>query len=141
MSDERALQPLELVRILAEIRDLPEVKEQKLPVLGWLENTASSPQEVVAAYSEALHATPLEMDAADYGWISRRRLFWIEGLRSDSEVRLPGGYSIKKAKDRLLITYTGTKPVPQRVHFEAGYAPGIDAVANMANEGAACTPL
>ena len=78
LHDERALQPFELVRIIADIRDLPEVKEQRLPVLGWLENTASSPPEVVSAYSEALHAIPLEMDAADYGWTGRRRLFWIE---------------------------------------------------------------
>ena len=78
MHDERALQPLELVRVIAEIRGLPEVKEQRLPVLGWLENTASSPPEVVSAYSEALHSGYTIRDGR-----SKLRLDWAQAALLD----------------------------------------------------------
>ena len=76
LDDPRSLQPKELVRIRDELkRTYP-----KTLVLMFLENVASSPQQVKEEYDQLMGVQPIRIDAGIFGWVQRKRLYWASGL-------------------------------------------------------------
>ena len=76
LQDPRSRQPEQLARIVRELESFPNCP----PVLKWIENVASAPQQVQEEYLKIVGAKPLQVDAAIFGWVSRRRLGqWTKG--------------------------------------------------------------
>ena len=65
-------QAKEAVRIADELEAITSV-----PVFAFLENVASSPREVVQWYSNMFQTRPIQTQPAEFGWVSRTRLWWI----------------------------------------------------------------
>ena len=42
-------------------------------------NVAGSPPAVVAAYSKLMQGPPLLVGAVIFGWVQRRRFYWLHG--------------------------------------------------------------
>ena len=73
--DMRGQQPAQLVRIRAELEELPECAS--LEIVSFLENIASMPKEVQQQYTSWMGAPPILVDAATCGWVQRRRFLWL----------------------------------------------------------------
>ena len=79
LDDPRSLQPNELVRIRDELRR----KYPKTPVLTFLENVASAPEQVKTEYDKLMGVHPVRIDAGIFGWVQRKRLYWASGPRGE----------------------------------------------------------
>ena len=71
LGDPRSWQPNELIRIRDELR----AAYPKVPVLTFLENVASSPEQVKQEYSHLMGVKPIAINAAIFGWVQRNRLY------------------------------------------------------------------
>ena len=97
-----------------------------LPVLSLLENVASCPKGVVDFYSSLLHSRPLATQAAEYGYVSRKRLWWICGPRGSPDtlrdVSLPKDLSLVWPRvGPGVLSYIGKKPIPSALLLSPGY--------------------
>ena len=127
--DPRSRQPLELQRIVKEIRYEVAALKHQVPVLTILENVASSPQDVRAHYTNIVGGPPVEVNASLWGWVQRKRCFWLHGphhtlplLHKKGSLKLPEGFSMKVEEDkRKNITYKVcrevVKPWPSSILF------------------------
>ena len=75
LDDPRTLQPVQLARIRDEVRG----RFPSALVLTYLENVASMPMPVEKEYNEIMGSNAILCDAGDFGWVTRRRLFWGSG--------------------------------------------------------------
>ena len=75
LQDRRSLQP----QILSDFIKNTKLVHPTVPVFGFLENVSSCPPEVVKHYTELMGGPPLEIDSADWGYVRRRRLYWVIG--------------------------------------------------------------
>ena len=120
VGDPRSHQPHELARIRDEVR----TAYPKLPVLTFLENVASAPEEVKKLYDGIMRVSPMLIDAAIFGWVQRKRLYWAAGPKDEdlsyNGKHLPEGLTAAWAKGRTTLSYQG-KPIPKAVRLEAGY--------------------
>ena len=120
LDDERSWQP----GYLRAFADAARHAYPDVPLFCMLENVASAPPSVVAHYTDLMKATPVELDAADWGYVRRRRLYWIAGPRGgvgDCEVQVPDGFDISEKGDRFVIHKSDGKPWPPAVRLESGY--------------------
>ena len=96
-----------------------------------LENVASAPHDVMTYYSELLGTTPLMIDAADYGWVKRRRAVWLHGPLggpTDVELNLPTDLSLVPTGRTDLpqhLRFQG-QPIPSQLYLLGGFETRID---------------
>ena len=121
LDDPRSQQPVHLKRIRDELRMLYPAT----PVFSFLENVASSPPPVVSAYTQLVEGAPVEVDAAIWGWTSRRRLFWLSGpaggISRPERLQLPDGFTMQQKQGRLKMAKHDQKTWPSSPRFEMGY--------------------
>ena len=136
LHDARSLQPRELQRLVAEFEGLPECHDME--VVAFLENVASMPRQVQAAYAEWLGGPPVLLDASSCGWVARRRFFW---LRSRSGALGPGhppreSWTWRQAPAGVAeLRYNGKKPLPSQVFWDDHFLPMLQPQVVMQNEG------
>jgi len=136
LRDPRSRQPEQLARIVEELGCL----EGCPPILKWIENVASAPDEVVSRYSALIGSRPILIDAARFGWVSRRRLYWGHGpaggvstLRSPV---LPPMCSLVQNKGEMEVVYdTTANPIPARLTTGDGFEPAIRPGKVLSQEG------
>ena len=111
-----------------------------LQVFKLLEDVASAPQEVIQEYAGLIGGLPIKVCAADWGWVERRRLFWLQGPAGDiTSVRkpfLPEGFELDKQRGQFTLRKTDCKVWPTLPRFEGGFAPAFlpeDVVGNRAS--------
>ena len=92
--------------------------------MTFLENVASAPEEVKDLYDSIMRVKPMLIDAAIFGWVQRKCLYWAAGPKdedlSHNGKHLPEGLTTRWAKGRTTLSYQGT-PIPKAVRLEAGY--------------------
>ena len=86
LGDPRSLQPNELVRIRDELKKT----YPKTPVLTFLENVASSPQQVKEEYGQVMGVQPIRIDAGIFGWVQRKCLYWAGPTRRERSMAESG---------------------------------------------------
>ena len=122
LDDPRSLQPNELVRIRDELkRTYP-----KTPVLTFLENVASSPQQVKQEYDQLMGVQPIRIDAGIFGWVQRKRLYWASGPRGENVAwqtqALPDDVKLTWDGDKQMsMTSYGGKPIPRNIRAHDGF--------------------
>ena len=122
LDDPRSLQPNELVRIRDELRR----KYPKTPVLTFLENVASAPEQVKTEYDKLMGVHPVRIDAGIFGWVQRKRLYWASGPRGEDVAWqtqvLPDDVKMTWDKDKAMsmISYKG-KPIPRNIRTHDGF--------------------
>ena len=127
LDDPRSQQPLELQRIVQELRALPEAAG--LEIVTFLENVASMPAAVRVQYSTWLGCRPICMDAASCGWVRRRRLFWLGSSTKGITAATPPPESwiwAPNEADVPTLRFEGKKPVPFQVWWIGPYLPLLD---------------
>ena len=131
LDDTRSLQPVELVRIRDEFRNLPEAAECE--IISFLENVGSMPSGVCKQYSEWLECSPVNIDASTCGWVSRNRLYWLCSSKGGVHPGLspPQDWTWDLSRDHPSLSFAGRKPIPARVSWQNGFAPLLDPTAVM----------
>ena len=69
----------------------------------------------------------MEVDAANWGYVRRRRLYWLHGPSGgvddgEMDLELPEGIVQENGTDRLKILKVDSKPWPAQARFEAGFS-------------------
>jgi hypothetical protein len=120
LDDPRSLQPNQLVRIRNELK----TSFPTIPVLTFLENVASSPVPVRQEYDKLMGVRPILIDAAIFGWVQRRRLYWAAGANGEEVAWnthvLPSGVRAKWDGDKTVLGYEG-KPIPRHIKTKDGF--------------------
>ena len=120
LRDERSWQPLHLRRLCDDLRAMaPEV-----PLFEFLENVASAPQDVIHEYSSLMSTSPLAFDAADWGYVRRRRLFWLHGPKGGpvaNDFVVPEGFQVDLTAVPVEVRKVDSRPWPPQVRFGGGY--------------------
>ncbi len=120
LGDVRSQQPNELVRIRDELKSAYPAT----PVLTFLENVASMPQQVKKEYDRLMGVRPIFVNAAIFGWVDRKRLFWASGPHGQDVAWnyrvLPAGVTMTWENDRSAIHYEG-KPIPRHIRTRDGF--------------------
>ena len=120
LDDPRSLQPNQLIRIRDELREA----FPRTPVLTFLENVASSPRSVKEEYDRLMGVQPVAINAAIFGWVQRKRLYWAAGPRGEDVTWnhnvLPAGVTMTWENDRAVVHYDG-KPIPRNVRTRDGF--------------------
>ena len=105
----------------------------KVPVLAFLENVASSPKEVMQAYSQWVGGAPIQISAQDWGWVHRSRLFWLSGPIGDlhqlHEPQLPQGKSVARTTLEDIEIFklcVHSKPFPPTITWALGFTHVFD---------------
>ena len=122
LGDVRSWQPLYLHELVLSIKESFPL----IPVFSFLENVASCPDMTVQQYTQLMGGEPVEINASDWGYVRRRRLFWLSGPAGgirDTNFDLPVGIHIQTQGGRLCARKVDGKPWPPQVRFEAGYEP------------------
>ena len=122
LQDSRSQQPAHLQRLAEDFRRA----FPNLPLFVFLENVASAPREVSEAYSALLGTKPVTVDAAQWGYARRRRMFWLVGpaggLDGHREFRLPEGTYLEFDPQGAQLGKSDGKPWPPNLRFEGGYS-------------------
>ena len=120
LGDPRSWQPVELIRIVAELKPYSD----PLPIFTFLENVASMPAQVKSKYSELIGGPPLLIDAKECGWVHRDRAIWVTGPSGtpnpSKEYQLPEGFQLQRGPDMRIVN-VGGKQWPQSVSFAGGF--------------------
>ena len=120
LGDERSWQPLHLQRLVEGIREA----HPGTPIYNFLENVASAPPEVIQKYTAIVGGGPVRIDAAEWGWVERRRLYWLKGPAGGvddlMEPDLPEGLQLRWERGEALIKKVDGKVWPVWPHFEGG---------------------
>eukprot|EP00434_Breviolum_minutum_P039847 symbB.v1.2.035390.t1/scaffold4753.1/size44016/3 len=137
LSDPRSLQPWHLHRLRKEFKDLPEMEGITLILL--LENVASMPKQVQEQYDEWLQCSPILIEAGFFGWVHRKRLYWMaseEGsLGVDTPLPSDWSWIPPQGKSPPELRYQGKKPFPSRVVWDHQFTPTFDPSKVMAQGG------
>ena len=122
----------------ASLRDHAECCHLEVLVLG--ESFLDGEDHTCAQVSEWMDAQPIVVQAADCGWLSRHRAYWLRGnsrALSSTTCTAPQDWAWDKDEGgRTQLRYTGQKPIPSRVHFEGGLHPLQDPALVMKGEAA-----
>ena len=120
LGDPRSQQPRELIRIRDELR----AAYPKVPVLTFLENVASSPEQVKQEYSHLMGVKPVAINAAIFGWVQRNRLYWAAGPKGEDVTwnyqTLPTGVTMTWGQEASVVRYEG-KPIPRHIRTQDGF--------------------
>ena len=120
LADARSLQPRYLQQLATAVRAMTAT-----PVFTLLENVASSPTDVVAEYSHLMGSIPLLISAALWGYIERRRYFWLTGpaggLNTKDKYKLPSGFSVAAQEGIMALQAHKAKAWPQDLRLEYGF--------------------
>ena len=138
LSDPRSLQPWHLHRLRQEFSELPEMADVELILL--LENVASMQQPVREQYDQWIGCSPLLIEAGYFGWVHRKRLYWLaskEG-RLGVDTPLPPEWAWippSSSSSPLELRFQGKKPFPSRVVWDCQFTPLFDPQKVMAQGG------
>ena len=129
LQDVRSQQPWHLFRLRNEFRALPEMVG--IALIIFLENVASMPKQVCRQYSEWLKCSPVMVEAGCFGWVHRRRLYWLasDAGHLSTETTLPAEWTWVPPTELdgiLELRYQGKKPFPARIAWEQGFTPLFD---------------
>ena len=125
-SDKSATRrPEDLYRVVNDIRS----HAPTVPIFQFLEAAAPAPTEMVELCSQLVGGPPVQVDARMWGWVKRRRLFWLQGPAGGVDAQrcyhLPNGFSTQEADEVnaavFKIQSSGTKPCPSAVKFGGGF--------------------
>ena len=110
LADPRSQQPKELVRIRDELKKaFPNIA-----VLTFLENVASSFEEVKQEYDLLMGVKPVSINAGIFGRVDRKRLYWAAGFHCEdmgwNSRALPENVTTAWENDRSVIYYTEAHP-------------------------------
>ena len=90
------------------------------------------PKAALQDYTRTMGGLPIQFESAEFGWVHRARLFWGHGPTgspAELPVDLPEDLSLTRptsSSGKAYLRYTGPKPVPQQVCFQAGYTSLVD---------------
>ena len=119
--DPRSRQPVELRRIIKEIREITSI-----PCYAFLENVASTPSHVIEKYSALLSTRPIEVNASAWGYVHRRRLFWLAGpaggIKLGNPPTMPLGYELASKGKDYAVAQRDPRPWPRTVRLENGFS-------------------
>ena len=111
-----------------------------IPILSILENVASCSPDVVNKYTQLTGGQPVLIEAGMWGWVHRKRLFWLaceawEGAVTQNlsttdtrKLQLPEGFSLSQHASLagvFDIQRDTAKAWPGTVLFEDGFTPAI----------------
>jgi len=122
LEDERTQMFRHILRVQKEAISWVQKRDLSLPVVGLLENL-TGPENFVHTVSHEFQNLPLVTEASDFGWVRRRRAWWISrgGAWCQSSLRLPAGCSAEWLRDQIRVSYQG-KALPKKVFLEDGFA-------------------
>lgn len=133
IDDQRTVDAKHILRIDTELRQAAQQAGVQLPpIVRWIENVASSPPEVLEYYAKIVGPRPFLFDAAEYGYVARKRLMWAcvdgtpiepEKIPAMKDFEIQWNHSTGK-QITPRIAWCG-KPFPKSVHLEQGYQMGI----------------
>ena len=90
-----------------------------------MENVSSAPAQVVARYSELLNTQPIELEASRWGYVARRRLYWLHGpaggFNSKSVEYMPSDLHITKESGKICVGPKSHKPWHPALHLQFGF--------------------
>ena len=112
VDDPRTRGAIHLQRIAEELEQVAG----RIPVLRLLENVASAPKDSCHLYEQLVRGPPLEINARLWGWVHRRRHFYMSGPSDNMDTIqpvLPDGFEIgKDANGSYSMQGPGAKPCP-----------------------------
>ena len=140
LNDPRSCQPLELKRIVQELRDVPEAND--LEIVTFLENVTwrvcpkLCRSSIVPGWAADLSAWMLPLAAG-----RRRRLFWLGAGPRGVCAQSPPPDSWMWA-DTPTLRFAGKKPVPAQVWWNGPFLPlSTRPTSSVIMEPEPCTPL
>ena len=97
--DRRSQQPLHLARLVQEIREVLKDIRQHVPILQFIENVGSAPPDVISKYAEITSGMPVAINANQWGWVHRNRIYWLAGttkltMDNYTSLNLPEEFSL-----------------------------------------------
>ena len=105
-----------------------------IPILQFIENVGSAPNEVTGRYSELIVGTPVAINASLWGWVNRTRMFWLAGTteklseKNHKQIKLPEGFMLAcRQRSPLImeIARAEEKAWPSMVPFKDGFVPAF----------------
>ena len=107
-----------------------------IPIFKFLENVVSSTEDVTDKYTQLAGGPPVTIRADMWGWVQRRRLFWLACDTHQRKERtlatvdwktipLPDGFSLVNSNSAAVaaeVKASTTKQWPSTVLFEDGFA-------------------
>ena len=129
-----------IINAAKEIGELPQAKG--LQILELFENPVSRP-EVQAAHKQDFGGEGVIINAAVFGWVWRRRIFYGRGPKGTFESLTPEGAQEYLPSQASLLKNPGAvptlkwkgKPVPDRIRWRGGFQAGFEAADVVANNG------
>ena len=147
-SDPRTVGAAHVARIERELRAAAEKMNVALPPVGtWIENVASAQRSVIDFYSDIIGGGPILINADQFGFVQRNRLFWgqIDGrvigpeqAKDFADIGMDWQHCTYGAKTPKVL-YKG-KPFPRSVRLAGGYKFAIqpDRICEQGGKGAMC---
>ena len=143
LKDMRTQGAAAISRICGELQTALRKSNVESPVIiKWIENVASCPKDVVEFYTHITGGPPVLIDAAQWGWVTRKRLFWgsADGRNlSTCPVTPPPNVSIEwnhaVAEGRCPRVRWHGKPYPKEVRVQGGYSLRADPTKVCAQDG------
>ena len=112
---------------------------QGIPLILFLENVGSMTQQVRSQYDERLQCGPILIEAGYFGWVHRKRLYWLaseEGsLGVDTPLPSEWAWIPPSSQSPLELRFQGKKPFPSRVVWDQQFTPTFDPSKVMAQGG------
>ena len=139
-ADLRAQRHKAIINAAKQIGDLPQAKG--LQILELFENSVSRP-ELQAAHKRDFGGEGVIINAAAFGWVWRRRLFYGRGPKGTFESLtlqvaqeyLPSHASLVKIPGAVPTVKWKGKPVLERIRWRGGFQAGFQAEDVVANNG------
>ena len=148
VKDPRTIGANHAARIERELRAAAAEVNVCLPPVGtWIENVASAPREAIDFYTRLIGANPILINAGQFGYVQRNRLFWgqIDGkvigpeqLKGLVDVEMDWGHRTMGASTPKVL-YKG-KHFPKSVRLAGGYSFALDPekICKQGGKGAMC---
>ena len=132
LGDTRSHQPSELIRNVREIEEMEIARGLKIRY--FLENVASSPRSVIKHYNSLMEAVPARVQASQFGWVHRNRLFWLGAMQDFSHTRMLARIGFLQRDLWWDLVIELPKPIPSQLHMEKGFTLKIDPKANIQDQ-------
>ena len=81
-----------------------------------------------------MEAVPVRIQASQFGWVHRNRLFWLGAMRDFSQTRMPAGIGFLQQPLWWDLVIELPKPIPAQLHMEKGFTLKIDPKANIQDQ-------
>ena len=117
------------------MREIEELEVSRgLKIRYFLENVASSPRSVIKHHNSIMEAVPVRVQASQFGWVHRNRLFWLGAMQDFNQTRMPAGIGFLRQPLWWDLVIELPKPIPAQLHMEKGFTLKIDPKANIQDQ-------